>query len=696
MPRRALVIAISLIAVGQTTGADDARFVEIVDGDRLTGWRVTPAERKGDWSARDGVIVGVSQGKGSDLIWKGGDVGDFELKLRYRFRTPGNSGIHVRGRLGESRSHRVKGYHADFGHAGIGPGVLGAWDFHGAPRGSQLVERGQRVHIDDRGAKRFTKLENALTAKDIRKGAWNDVHVIARGNRLYFTINGKMASEVIDDEVAKLIDRGVIGLQLHGGAPMTVEFRDIRLKRLPSKGDPSPGIGLRKQLLVDDHVIAERKNVMRQLERPVKANDGRPVLLGDQPWEEFATPILGNVTYFDGKFRCWYRGGGSGPEQGIWCYAESTDGMRWTKPKLGLVEFRGDKENNIFVRGQPQAFTPFVDPNETDPSQRFKSAINTIRIDTALGYSSDGVRWSLYRDGKPITGRASDTISQVVWDRWAKVYRLYTRTDYGSGGGAGEVRGTRDMVAAADADLADPASWRTIREWCLGWERGNRDYGRQRQIYSLNGWVHEGVQFALLWTLETGGNEVMDYYLATTRGERPWNLHWVYANRPFVERGAEGAFDCRWIQPATNIVTHDDRHWIYYVGLAKTHRGESSPHIDGPAGGIGLATLPLDRFVSLTAGEEPGVVVTKPFELAGAGLEVNVDASRGEVRVEVLDSTGQPLAGYAGDDAITLRNVDQLRLSPRWKRPLGDLKGKTIRLRFHLRRAALYAFRVTE
>ena len=96
----------------------------------------------------------------------------------------------------------------------------------------------------------------------------------------------------------------------------------------------------------------------------------------------------------------------------------------------------------------------------------------------------------------------------------------------------------------------------------------------------------------------------------------------MYANRPFVARGAEGTFDCRWIQPATNIVTRDDRHWIYYVGLAKTHRGESSPDIDGPAGGIGLATLPLDRFVSLNAGDETGVVLTKPFDLAGAGLEV--------------------------------------------------------------------------
>ncbi len=75
---------------------------------------------------------------------------------------------------------------------------------------------------------RFT----ALTTDDIRQDDWNEVHVVVRGFRFYFTINGKMASEVIDNEVAKRIDRGAIGLQLHGGKPMTIEFRDIRLADL--------------------------------------------------------------------------------------------------------------------------------------------------------------------------------------------------------------------------------------------------------------------------------------------------------------------------------------------------------------------------------------------------------------------------------------------------------------------------------
>ena len=212
-------------------------FTSIFDGKGLAGWRVEPADRAGDWSVSDGVLVGKSGGEGSDIVWKAGELDDFELKFSYRFRTPGNSGIHIRCEVGAFARHRLKGYHADLGHVGIGPQVLGAWDFHGTPRGSELVKRGRRVVIDESGRKSFTTIHGALAAGDVRKRDWNDVHVVARGHRLYFTINGKTASEVIDNEPPKRIDRGTIGLQLHKGRPMTVEFRNIRVKRLKPTRD---------------------------------------------------------------------------------------------------------------------------------------------------------------------------------------------------------------------------------------------------------------------------------------------------------------------------------------------------------------------------------------------------------------------------------------------------------------------------
>ena len=227
---RLLIPVIALGIVFAAASATDHGFVPIFDGASLEGWRVVPAEREADWSVHGGWIVGRTQGEGSDLIWTGGELSDFELKLSYRISSPANSGIHIRGLLGHSKTHRVAGYHADFGHVGIGPSVLGAWDFHGYPRGSNLVNRGQVVTISQTGDRTFRDLEDALTPSDVSADGWNLVHVTVRGERFSFTINGKTASQVIDQESSKRIDRGMIGLQIHSGKPMRVDFKDIVLK----------------------------------------------------------------------------------------------------------------------------------------------------------------------------------------------------------------------------------------------------------------------------------------------------------------------------------------------------------------------------------------------------------------------------------------------------------------------------------
>ncbi len=220
-----LVLLLGLPAV-----AEEA-FVSIFDGKTLDGWRALPEGRAWEWTVEDGLLVGHTEGEGSDLIFDQ-ELTDFEVKLSYRFRTKGNSGIHIRGHLGESDSHRVSGYHADFGSVGSGIRTLGAWDFHGYWRGNNLANRGLRVTIDEQGKKRYKRFQGRLRRQDLRKLDWNDVHVIVDGNRFTLMINGKLASEVIDEEVDKSIASGVIGLQTHVGSPMTIEFRDLRLKRL--------------------------------------------------------------------------------------------------------------------------------------------------------------------------------------------------------------------------------------------------------------------------------------------------------------------------------------------------------------------------------------------------------------------------------------------------------------------------------
>ena len=108
---------------------------------------------------------------------------------------------------------------------------------------------------------------------------------------------------------------------------------------------------------------------------------------------------------------------------------------------------------------------------------------------------------------------------------------------------------------------------------------------------------------------------------------------------------------------------------------------------------IGLAKWRLDGFVSLDADAEEGIVETVPLQLPGGGLEINADASGGQVGVEVLTADGQVQSGFSIDDCIPLTD-DNIRHSVQWKSTTLANATQPLRLRFVLNRAKLYAFRV--
>ncbi len=221
--------------VGQSGGDG---LVSLFDGKTLAGWHAVPKESASDWTVRDGVIVGHgSADRLSYLVWKDEQLTDFELKLRYRLPGKGNTGIEIRSQVDKSGKRPFEGYHADLGHVGIGPHILGAWDFHFAKRKEYPCKRGTRLVIDEDGKAHSSKIPGALTPADVRRHEWNNVHVIARGRRFQFFINGKLSSEFTDNAKQGRLDHGAIGLQIHDKG-MMVEFKDIRLKQLAPASKP--------------------------------------------------------------------------------------------------------------------------------------------------------------------------------------------------------------------------------------------------------------------------------------------------------------------------------------------------------------------------------------------------------------------------------------------------------------------------
>jgi hypothetical protein len=475
-------------------------------------------------------------------------------------------------------------------------------------------------------------------------------------------------------------------------------------------------VGTQTQLLTDDRVIEQMTGVVRELGTVTKANGGRPLSFWrvDDRGQRRPMPVwqLFHTVYYDDArrvFRLWCRGlpndarrpdGRPDWDAVRYVYCESDDGINFT--------FQAELQG-LYSRGDYNLVVTF-DESEADPEHRYRIGYDGAAPDlpngACLAHSPDGIRWTPYNEGRPVTGRAADFSNQVYWDPEVRLYRMFTRTDYGSAGGVDERRGVRMMT---NPDLKGrPADWTVVRSWQF--DREGASEWKRRQLYMMTDWIHRGVHFALMsvyeWPVDYSEGTETDHftrherdinnvYIATSRDADHWDLDWVYQGKPFVPRGGNGAWDKDLLFPSSRIVTLGDKHWIYYGGCNERH---GTPGVCLPVRdpGIGLAWLPLDRFVGLAAGEEPGTVVTRPFVLEGSRLIVNAEARQGEIEVGVLDADCAPLAGYSPDDAFGYRGVDELRLEPRWREhaDLAELKGKVVRLEFRLRDATLYSFQV--
>jgi len=218
------LIAAFVLSLAGTAAAADG-FKSIFNGQNLDGWDGDPKF----WSVKDGMIVGQTTQenptKGNTfLIWRGGTVDDFVLKLKYRI-VGGNSGIQYRSR--EVDPWVISGYQGDFEAGDMFSGIL----YEEKARGI-LALRGQKVTLHEGGSKVAEQVTDSKELqKHIKKEDWNEYEITAQGNHLIHKINGQVTAEVIDNEKDKRAESGLLALQLHAGPPMTVEFKDIELKR---------------------------------------------------------------------------------------------------------------------------------------------------------------------------------------------------------------------------------------------------------------------------------------------------------------------------------------------------------------------------------------------------------------------------------------------------------------------------------
>ncbi len=238
-----LMIINYLQVIGQSKKDKDG-FVKVFNGKNLSGWA-------GDatyWRVENGNLVGEITPStllktNSFIIWQGGSPADFEIKLEFKITKSGNSGINYRSSLITDVNHALRGYQADIDGANRYTGQ----NYEERAR-TTLAYRGERVSVDVL-ANSTDELKDHIKnnawlvrtvigslgksdelVKAIQSDDWNTCHILAKGNRLLHYVNDVLMSDVTDNDTINRKASGLIGVQVHVGPPMKVEYRNIRLK----------------------------------------------------------------------------------------------------------------------------------------------------------------------------------------------------------------------------------------------------------------------------------------------------------------------------------------------------------------------------------------------------------------------------------------------------------------------------------
>jgi hypothetical protein len=234
----ALITAAATAAEPAAPPAEQPGMQVLFDGKSLDGWDGDPRL----WSVKEGVIHGETTAENpaqgnTFLIWKGGTVKDFDLRLSFRCSATNNSGIQYRSKHVTDDKVKnkwvMRGYQHELRNEVKLPSVAGFIYDEGGKRG-RICLVGERVRWTSEGKKvEATDLISAAEYEKLFKlDDWNDVVIIARGNNIRHYLNGRQLIDFTDEDPTLALKEGIVALQLHAGKPMFAEFKNIRLREL--------------------------------------------------------------------------------------------------------------------------------------------------------------------------------------------------------------------------------------------------------------------------------------------------------------------------------------------------------------------------------------------------------------------------------------------------------------------------------
>jgi len=467
----------------------------------------------------------------------------------------------------------------------------------------------------------------------------------------------------------------------------------------PGAWSESIDIGSRLELFVDDHVIDRLAGEARlRLHRPTPRE---VAITFDKPWEGNNSAYV--TVFRDGDiYRMYYRGRQIDLSSGklvftheqVVCYAESRDGIHWTRPDLGLVEFEGSKQNNILWQGVgSHNFAPFKDANPAAaPKARYK-ALGGVKSEGGLYAfeSPDGIHWSKIREEPVITTGYFDSQNLTFWDTEHNEYREYHR----------EFREGRYLMTSSSNDFL---SWSDAKFL-------HYSPGRLTQLYT---------------------NQVLPYYRAphillgfptryiAGRGHlTAFNQRLSEVNKRYGTDYTDGGFMASrdrlqfkmWDEAYIRPGPVEEGRWVYGANYQNWGLVETVPTVkgspneisiytsegngwEGPGVSLRRYTTRIDGFVSVEAPLAGGELLTNPLTFMGSELVVNLSTSAaGSVQVELQDVKGMPIEHYTLADCPEIYG-DSIERKVKWKQgsDVSSLAGRAVRLRLVLKDADIYSF----
>jgi ubiquinone/menaquinone biosynthesis C-methylase UbiE len=471
----------------------------------------------------------------------------------------------------------------------------------------------------------------------------------------------------------------------------------VRFEKADSRADALPvepvEIGTTPQFVFDNFIVDnhwaikyKRESVKRVFHQPIKF-ESNPVIRGEGG---YTTVIRDKQT---GLFRMWYQTWIASPIEGksgryAIAYAESTDGVSWTLPKLGLFEWKGTKENNIVwtgLQGKRGSQVYMLDvPEEARRGFRFVMLYGGNGGSHLIG-SQDGIHWDRDSD-TVITKMHSDTQNAIVYDPRRKEYVMFCRAKH--------------IYRTFRGDIIDTGASRRVARmsssklWTL-WDSepqnilvpdGKDEDAGFNFFYGMPTRYHAGIYWGFLWPFKM--NTDIHTELAWSRDG--FQFHRLPGRPKLIERGPEGSWDDGMVFNGYRWMEVGDEWWLYYAGWDGPHgTSERSP-------GIGLVKLRKEGFISMRGpGSSGGVISTRQMIWPGGKLLVNADASEGELSIRVTDRKRKTVPGFDYDDC-TAFNGNDVAHELAWKESSMDsLTGQVVRFEFFLKDADLFTFRAS-